>query len=260
MKNIYQYIILAPNKDRKTILAMVKVKSIKNILRSIVIVPVLFLVACSTAPEKQYQDPLESANRVVYGFNQQLDNFVFKPVAQGYRFLTPRPVELGVRNFFANLFYPTVFINQFLQGKPGLGVEGMSRFVFNSTLGLGGLIDISTKMGMPAHDEDFGQTFAKWGVGSGPFLMVPVFGAYTMRDGLGDIIATRTNPMFYIENDALKYGLFGGVLIDRSAALLEARELVTGDKYLFTRDAYLQKRKFLVSDGSLDEEDPFLDD
>lgn len=218
------------------------------------------LAACSTAPEKQYQDPYENINRKVYGFNENVDKYLLKPVAKGYKFVTPDPIEKGVHNFFANLFYPTVFINSFLQGKADEGFQGLNRFVFNSTLGLGGLIDISKDMGLEPREEDFGQTFAKWGFGSGPFLMVPVLGAYTMRDGAGDIVALPTNPGYWVDDSDIKLGLSIGVTVDRSAELLEARELVTGDRYLFVRDAYLQRRKHLIMDGAVSEKDPFLDE
>lgn len=221
---------------------------------------VVLLAACSTAPEKQYQDPYENVNRKIYQFNEHLDRFILKPVAQGYKFITPKPVEQGVRNFFANLFYPTVFINAFLQGKADEGFEGLNRFVFNSTFGLGGLIDISKDMGLQPREEDFGQTFAKWGFGSGPFIMTPVFGAYTMRDGIGDIVAAPTNPGYWVESGDVKLGLLIGATVDRSAMFLDARDLVTGDKYLFVRDTYLQRRKHLIADGAYTDEDPFLDE
>lgn len=220
----------------------------------------VLIAGCSTAPEKQYQDPLEGFNRKVYGFNEVVDKYVLKPVAQGYKFVTPDPVEERVHNFFVNLLYPTVFINSFLQGKHDEGFQGLNRFVFNSTLGLGGIHDVASDMGLKPTEEDFGQTFAKWGFGSGPYIVVPILGGYTMRDGIGDIAALPTNPGYWVQDSDVKLGLMIGVTVDRSAQLLEARKLVNGDKYLFVRDAYLQRRRHLIADGEAPEEDPFLND
>lgn len=232
-------------------------KLLQNVILTVAAVS---LAACSTAPEKQYQDPLEGVNRKIYGFNETVDKYVLKPVAQGYRFVTPNGVEDRVHNFFVNLFYPTVFVNSFLQGKHDEGFQGLNRFVFNSTLGLGGVHDVASEMGLKPREEDFGQTFAKWGFGSGPYIVVPILGGYTMRDGLGDVAAIPINPGYWVKDSDIKLGLMIGVTIDRSAQLLEARDLVTGDKYLFTRDSYLQRRRHLIADGEAQEEDPFLND
>lgn len=218
------------------------------------------LSACSTAPEKQYQDPFEDVNRKVHAFNEGFDEFLLVPATKGYKAVTPRPVELGLRNAFSNLFYPRVFISHFLQGEGGKGLEGMTRFIMNSTFGLAGLIDISTDMGLEKQQDDFGQVFARWGFGSGPYIVAPIFGSYTMRQGLGDIAATPTNPTYYINDDTLKWAIRGGIILDRSAQILEERKLVRGDKYLFMRDAYLQQRKYLIEGAPKGGKDPFLDD
>ena len=236
---------------------------VQNFRKSILfplILSVGFITGCSTAPEKQYQDPLESMNRKIFAFNEGFDEFLLMPATKGYKAITPGPVEQGLRNAFANLLYPRVFMSDFLQGNFGPGLEGVSRFVMNSTFGLAGLIDVSKGMGLDKKENDFGQVFAQWGFGSGPYLVAPILGSYTMRHGLGDIAATPTNPSFYIDNSTAKWAIRGGILLDFSAQMMEQRKMVSGDKYLFMRDAYLQNRKFLIEgDSASNGDDPFLD-
>ena len=215
---------------------------------------------CSTAPEKQYQDPLEGMNRKVHAFNEGFDEFLLMPATQGYKAITPRPVELGLRNAFANLLYPRVFLSYFLQGEPGKGIEGMTRFIMNSTFGMGGLIDVSDGMGLEKQENDFGQVFADWGFGSGPYIVAPFLGSYTMRQALGDVAASPTNATFYIDDDTAKWSIRAGIMLDMSAQLMEERDMIRGDKYLFMRDAYLQNRKYLIEGVPEGGKDPFLDD
>jgi phospholipid-binding lipoprotein MlaA len=210
--------------------------------------------------EKQYQDPYEGFNRQVYSFNEGLDKVILKPVAQGYTAVAPEPVEQGVGNFFDNLAYPTTIINQFLQGKVGDGFTGLARFGFNSTLGIAGIFDVATGMGLERQREDFGQTFAKWGFGSGPYIVVPVMGGMTLRDGIGNVAAIPTTPDYWLEDDDARLGLTVGRIIDTSASLLDERELITGDRYLFVRDTYMQRRQFQITDGAQTGDDPFLDE
>ena len=218
------------------------------------------LAGCSTAPEKQYQDPLEGMNRKIFAFNEGFDKFLLMPATTGYKAITPKPVEQGLRNAFANLLYPRVFLSDFLQGDFGAGTEGMSRFVMNSTFGLGGLIDVSKGMGLEKKENDFGQVFADWGFGSGPYLVAPIIGSYTMRHGAGDVAAIPSSPAFYIDNNTATWAIRGGILLDISAQLMEEREMVRGDKYLFRRDAYLQHREFLIEGDTSNGNDPFLGD
>ncbi|WP_306253119.1 VacJ family lipoprotein [Parvularcula sp. IMCC14364] len=222
------------------------------------LVLVLTTTACSTLPEDQYVDPYEGWNRKVYNLNDDLDKAVVKPVTQVYVAVTPDPVEKGVSNFYDNLLYPTVALNQFLQGKVEEGFRDMTRFTLNSTLGVVGIFDVATTLGLPEEEEDFGQTFAKWGVGTGPYVVLPVMGGMTLRDGVGRAASMPVNPAFYLEDAEARFGLGAGAAIDTSAQLLEARDLIKGDGYLFVRDTYVQRREFLVNDGSTQEEDPFL--
>ena len=227
----------------------------------LIIVGSVLLTAFATNPNQQFQDPFEKANRQIYGFNQGLDEVILKPAGQAYAYVTPDIVEEGVGNFFDNLSYPNTVVNQFLQGKPDEGVVALGRLALNSTLGIGGIFDVASGMGLKADQEDFGQTLSAWGVGSGPYIVAPILGGSTLRDGVGQVAALPLLPQNWVGNGGnLVIGLAAGGAVETSASLLEARKLVTGDKYLFTRDAYLQRRQFLISDGVQEEEDPFLDD
>jgi len=213
----------------------------------------------STGNGPDNDDPLEPFNRKMHAFNDAVDKAVLKPVARGYTAITPDPVETSVHNFFLNLGYPTVVINQFLQGKPVAGLRDSARFLTNTTLGVGGLFDVARHFGLEHHDEDFGQTFAVWGVGRGVFLVAPFFGPTTIRDGAGSGVGTFTSPTHYIDDDAVRWSLRGIDLVDTRAQLLDAEGMISGDRYLFIRDAYLQRRDYLINDGRI-EEDPFLTD
>lgn len=229
-------------------------QSYKNLC---VLVPALvFVTACSYAPNNQ--DPYESANRRVQYFNDGVDRLSVKPTAKGYRSVIPSPVKRGVGNFFSNVGYPIVIVNQFLQGKVKLGIEDSARFMFNSTIGLGGLIDISTLAGLEKHDEDFGQTLAVWGVGSGPHINAPFWGPTNLRDGVGSILGGFAYPLGYLDDVTTRNSLAALFVIDERASLLDVESVITGDRYLFIRDAYNQQREFLIKDGEV--EDAFLDD
>jgi phospholipid-binding lipoprotein MlaA len=210
------------------------------------------------AQATEVRDPLEPINRKIFAFNREVDRLVLEPVARGYVRVLPDFVRTGISNFFDNLLYPTVFVNQFLQGKFQLAVQDFGRFAINTTMGIGGLFDVASEVGLPEHDEDFGQTFGVWGITPGPYLVVPLWGPSTLRDGIGEVAGLYTNPMFYLEDDTTRYVAFGLSLIDTRAELLGAEELLSGDEYLFMRDAYLQQRAFLVNDGE-QTDDPFLD-
>lgn len=203
-------------------------------------------------------DPLESFNRKVYIFNDKLDRAILRPVAKGYTRVTPVTVRTGVHNFFVNLRYPTVVINQFLQGKGRLGMQDLGRLVVNTTLGIGGLIDVARRFGLERHEEDFGQTFAVWGAKPGAYLIVPFWGPVTLRDGAGDIAGIFTHPVYYVDNEPVFWSLTGMNIVDSRAQTLDAEKLIGGDRYLFIRDAYLQRRQYLIDDGA--GEDPFMDE
>lgn len=234
--------------------------SLKMVGSAMLAAVTLMTTGCSTLSEAQYQDPFERTNRAVHGFNEGLDKAVLTPVTKGYLAITPDPIEKGVSNFFDNIGYPSIVVNQFLQGKVGDGLEGVGRIGVNSTLGVLGVFDVATDMGLEAKKEDFGQTFAKWGFGSGPYLVSPLMGGSTLRDGIGRTVTIVTNPGIWINEAGTPMALFAGTTLDTSARLLDERELIQGDSYLFLRDGYMQRRQFLISDGAVVEDDPFLDD
>jgi len=198
------------------------------------------------------RDPWEPMNRKFYAFNDTLDKAILAPIAEQYVKL-PEGLRSSVHNFFVNIGYPTTVVNQFLQGKFEEGMEDTMRFVFNSTLGVGGLFDIAGGIGLKRHDEDFGQTFAVWGMGEGYFLTLPFLGPYTMRSGLGIAPNTLTKPLFYAESNAVLFGLAGLDLVDTRSRLIGAiriRDETALDPYIFTREAYRQQRLNLIYDGN----------
>lgn len=224
--------------------------------RGLLTVIVLLLAACASFDNP---DPYEGMNRKVMAFNDGADRMVLKPLAKGYVKVTSDPVRRSVSNFYDNFAYPITILNQFLQGKGRLGFSDLGRFVVNTTAGVLGLFDVGTKIGLEQHQEDFGQTLGVWGVSRGAYMVIPLWGPVTTRSGVGDIASFYTHPARLIEDDTIRYGLFIGDVIQTRASLLEAEELITGDRYLFIRDAFLQRREFLVTDGEI-EEDPFFDD
>ena len=217
------------------------------------------LSACVTLPpnhQRAPQDPWESWNRGVYRVNDKLDRAIAKPVARTYVRVVPHPIRTGVSNFFANLGTPTVMINDALQGKFLAAVNDLGRFVLNSTVGLGGLLDPASPAGLDRNNEDFGQTLGHWGVHSGPFVELPLLGPSDLRDGPARLVDTYTNPHQYIRNSGVKWGLYGVALVDTRANLLSLDETLKNvyDPYAFVRDAYLQRRAYLVSDGKVSDE------
>jgi phospholipid-binding lipoprotein MlaA len=222
------------------------------------------LGGCVTLPPnspRSPQDPWESWNRGVYNFNDKLDRAVAKPVARGYVKVVPEPIRIGVSNFFSNLETPTVLINDALQGKILAAGNDLGRFLLNTTLGLAGILDPATAAGLDRNNEDFGQTLGKWGVPAGPFIEIPVLGPSDLRDGPARVVDTYTNPRQYIKNNYIKYGLYLPDFIDRRAALLplDATLEKAYDPYAFVRDAYLQRRAYLVSDGKVNADDSLVD-
>ena len=223
------------------------------------IIYLISVSACVTLPanhQRVPQDPWESWNRGVYKFNDKLDRAVVKPVTKGYVRIVPSPIRTGVTNFFANLETPTVMINDALQGKFLAAGNDLGRFLLNSTLGLAGILDPATSAGLAKNDEDFGQTLGHWGVHPGPFVELPILGPSDVRDTASRVVDTYTNPRQYIKNNYVSYGLYLPYLVDRRAALLSLDDTLQHvyDPYAFIRDAYLQRRAYLVSDGKISDE------
>jgi len=226
-----------------------------NVLKKFLALFVLSLSLNSVtamAEESEINDPWEGFNRGVFNFNESLDRAILKPVAQGYRFIMPDVAEQGVSNFFDNLRDVVTFFNNVLQLKPVEATQDLSRVLINTTIGIGGLFDVASAMNIPKNDEDFGQTLGAWGVESGPYLVLPLFGPSTVRDGVGIIPDMYLDPLNQVESEELRYGLKVLNVVDKRASLLDREGVITGDRYAFIRDAYLQKREFEVNDGRVE--------
>ena len=230
------------------------------------------LSACSTNPNAiDINDPWESWNRDVYGFNKGFDDVILKPLAKGYQEITPNPVDKGITNVFSNINDIGVTINDFLQFKMLQGGMDVSRFLINTTVGLAGIFDVASEINLPKHNEDFGQTLGVWGVPSGNYLVLPLIGESSPRETIGLIGDALFNPLTYVS-------LFGGVAANAASAaasvvdaadtrsdLMSSEKIVDEasiDRYDFLKNAYLQRREFLVFDGNPPDEngDPLADD
>jgi len=216
----------------------------------------LFVAGCATTGARDPADPLQPLNRGVYRFNDSLDRAALKPVALAYHDHTPSWLQTGVGNFFANLAYPGTALNDLLQGKFAAAGQDTLRFVINTTLGWGGVLDVASGAGLPHHDEDFGQTLGKWGVPAGPYLMVPLLGPSTLRDLPSRVADTLLEPLYWFDPGNARWVSLGLSIVDTRARLLPLDETLAGvyDKYGFVRNAYLQRRQFLVYDGNPPEE------
>jgi phospholipid-binding lipoprotein MlaA len=243
-------------------------RRIKHAPAMLGIVVAAALTGCVTLPADRKpppQDPWESWNRGVYNVNDKLDRAIAKPVAKTYVRAVPAPARTGVSNFFSNLRTTTVMVNDALQGKFGAAANDLARFVVNTTVGFGGLLDPASQMGLDKNDEDFGQTLGAWGVPPGPFLELPILGPSDSRDGPARIVDIFTAPTHYVANNWISYGIYLPAAVDARANLLSLDETLKKvfDPYAFIRDAYLQRRAYLVSDGKVTDEvlvDPGADD
>ncbi|MCG7941620.1 MAG: VacJ family lipoprotein [Candidatus Thiodiazotropha taylori] len=211
----------------------------------------LFLSGCSSFQSRHPADPLESFNRKSDQFNQDFDRAVAKPVAEGYRYVTPSVIDLGVTNFFRNLADIPSAANNLLQLKPGRALSDLGRVCINSTLGIFGLFDVASDMGIPSYKEDMGQTLGYWGMGDTPYIVVPFLGPTTLRDLLGRVGDTLINPISYPSQSAY-LTLSTLQLVDIRADLLEAGNVLDEaavDRYAFLREFYLQQRQTAIKDG-----------
>ncbi len=197
------------------------------------------------------EDPFESVNRAVFRFNDTLDTYTLKPLAKGYQKVTPDFVEQRVTNVFANLGDVINLSNNLLQGKVRDAGVDTSRLLFNTTFGVLGLFDVATEMGLARNDEDFGQTLGVWGFGSGPYIVLPLLGPSSVRDAVGRVPDAYLQPYPYISPVSARNTLFAAELVDTRAQLLAAERMITGDRYVFIRNAYLQNREFRTRDGEV---------
>jgi phospholipid-binding lipoprotein MlaA len=233
----------------------------------------LFVAGCASAPSSDDEevpvraeyDPLERLNRGLYNINDAFDRVTLKPIARGYKAVVPEFARRGVTNFSRNLFTPRSAVNNFLQGKPGPGFSELGRFIINSTLGIGGLIDVASAQGMPEYDEDFGQTLAVWGIPEGPYLFIPILGPNTLLDAVSTPIDIVSDPLYHYDNSSVRDKVYALRVIDLRMRLLTAEQLLedSKDPYLTLRESYLQNRRFQVYDGnppSTEEEDDLFDE
>jgi phospholipid-binding lipoprotein MlaA len=223
------------------------------------IVLALGLAACAETAVKNPQDPWEDMNRSIQDFNDGLDDYVMKPIAEGYQWITPSVVDTGITNFFSNIDDIGVFVNDFLQFKWEQGGQDFGRFLVNSVAGIGGFVDVASELDLPKHKEDFDQTLAVWGVPAGPYLVLPVFGPGSPRHVLGLVGDSATNPINFVAPMAVP--LITGTLnaTDKRADFLSASKIAdqaATDRYQFIRNAYIQERNYQIHDGNppLDED------
>ncbi|HEY0768423.1 MAG TPA: VacJ family lipoprotein [Steroidobacteraceae bacterium] len=213
----------------------------------------LLLLGCAALPpgKRDPRDPWERTNRATYRFNDTFDRAILRPVARGYRKVTPHFVQTGVTNFLDNLEYPTVMVNDLLQGQFKPFVSDTGRLLLNTTLGIGGLFDPATAAGLDKNERDFGQTLGKWGARTGPYLVIPFLGPSDIRDALGRVGDEYSNPRHYIRKAYVKYGLAGLRAIDTRARLLDYQSTLESayDPYAFVRNLYLKHRDFKVNGG-----------
>ena len=208
---------------------------------------------------EEINDPFEDLNRDIFIFNEKLDEKLLKPAAITYRKVTPQFARTGVTNFFNNLEEIDTTINQVLQGEIKYAFNDAGRFVINSSIGLFGLIDVASKIGLEKHEEDFGQTLGVWGFDSGPYIMIPFLGPSNPRDLLSRPISSFLSGTFAMEDNDVKITLVGIDALETRERLLDAETLIIGDKYIFVKDAYIQSREYEINNGST-EDDEFLDD
>lgn len=213
----------------------------------------LLVSGCATGPNANPHDPLEPFNRGVYKVNDVVDRAVVKPVATVYRDTLPSPVRTGVSNFFNNLQDAWSFVNNTLQLKGEAAGNSLVRFGVNTVFGLGGVLDIATEMQIPRHSEDFGQTLGHWGVGSGPYLVLPLLGPSTLRDTAALPVDAQGNLVSGIEDVAIRNAVTSVNLVNVRSQLLQTTDMldqVALDPYTFTRDAFLQRRRSAIYDGN----------
>ena len=204
-----------------------------------------------TAHAATEDDPWEGVNRVIFKFNDTIDTYALKPIAQGYQYITPQFLEDGIHNMYRNIGDVRNLANNVLQVKPHAAGVDTARLLMNTIVGVGGFFDVGTKMGLQRNDEDFGQTLGYWGLNSGPYLVLPLLGPSTVRDALGIYPDSYAEPYRYMHDVSARNTVAGMKIIDARANLLSAEKLITGDKYIFIRNAYLQSREFKVKDGQV---------
>ena len=230
----------------------------------------MFLVSCASIPEGQprsKKDPWELVNRNVFSFNESLDKYLVKLITHVYEFILPEVIRDRLSNVFSNVGDVYTAINQLLQGKPKEAFDDLTRVLVNTTIGLGGLFDVASDAGLEKHNEDFGQTFGVWGIGDGPYMMLPLLGPSNVRDTVGWAFDLNTDILInYIDNIPVRNTITGVRIVDQRSKYLNSTNLLgeaAFDKYTFIRDAYIQRRRNRIYDGNpplIDEDDDVPDE
>jgi len=223
-------------------------------------ITILFLIIFSTTIFSTEVDPFQEINEKTHNFNLVLDKQLATPVARIYKKVTPDLVEKSITNFTHNIEDLSIAINNILQGKINNGISDLLRFTVNSSLGVLGFFDVASNLGFEKHDEDFGQTLATWGVGAGPYIVLPGLGPSNLRDTLSMLPDAFLTPLYVIDHDRTSYSLTAIDIVETRARYLGLESVVIGDDYLFYRDAYLQSREFDILDGEVSEEFDEFDD
>jgi phospholipid-binding lipoprotein MlaA len=227
------------------------------------IVVTSFISGCASLTSQKENDPLEPMNRVVHSFNEKADEYVMEPVAKGYQAITPDSVDNGITNFFRNLDDVVVFVNDILQLKFKQAGSDGGRFLVNTTVGVLGFMDVATDMGMPKHNEDFGQTLGAYGVGTGPYIVLPFLGPSNLRDTVGVYADTFVDPIFGFKGSDALWAVMGVKYTDLRADLITTKNVLDEaslDQYEFLRSGFFQRREYLVYDGNPPEDENFLDE
>lgn len=232
----------------------------KTACASLLVVACLTQFGCASLPpgaKRDPRDPWERMNRTTFKVNMALDHAILRPIARGYEKVTPHPVRTGVSNFMDNLSYPVTMGNDLLQLKFKPFAQATGRFLLNTTVGVGGIFDPATKVGLPKREEDLGQTFAYWGVPKGPYFVIPILGPSDVRDGITRVGDTYMSPLQYVRNNYVKYGIYGVEVVDIRYRLLPQDHLLDEayDPYTFLKNAYLQRRDYLVRDNKISDKD-----
>jgi phospholipid-binding lipoprotein MlaA len=232
----------------------------KTASASLLALACLTLFGCASLPpnaKRDPRDPWERMNRTTFKVNTALDHAVARPVARTYKKITPKPVRDSVSNFIDNLFYTVTIANDLLQLKFKPFAQDIGRLAMNTTVGIGGLFDPATRVGLPKHEEDLGQTFGRWGSKPGPYFVIPILGPSDVRDGIGRVGDIWLSPPHYIDNNYVSYSLWGVGVLDARYRLLPQDKLLDEayDPYTLLKNAYLQRREFLISDGKMSDKD-----
>jgi phospholipid-binding lipoprotein MlaA len=224
----------------------------------------LLIASSAVTADDSSSDPWEGFNRSIFEFNETLDIYVAKPVAQGYQAVTPQFLDTGITNIFSNLEDVLIAVNGVFQLKPIQALSDTGRFLINSTIGVFGFFDVASHIGLMKHNEDLGQTLGYWGVGSGPYVMLPFLGPSNVRDTLGLVgdSVSGVGPTDVVDTTTHKTGLLIVRIVDLRADLIASEGLITGERYTFFRSFYIQRRAYLVADGIVENEfsDDFDDD